>query len=144
MRVPLVRAVLLVSSMLLVSCTAAPTSPGDALLVTAAISPASVRASDTVTVRVVVTNRGSEPWEINTKTCPGPFVVTDQSGAAVAPGVRVCTADLPMKELAPGDEYVFTLRWAAVLEAGTYALRGRVPARGGLVESEPVTLTVTP
>ena len=135
-----------VGTALLASCSSAATGPTDDLLVTAAVSPAAVRAGATVAVRVAVTNAGSRPREINIDTCREPFVVTDQSGAVAGPGpaVRLCHASLPMKELAPGDEYVFTLPWGAHVAPGAYALRGRVLARGGLVESRPVPISVAP
>ena len=136
--------VLLVGSVLVAGCSAASTSPSDALAVSATIAPAAVRAGDTATVRVAVTNRAGAPREINIATCPAPFVVTDESGAVAAPDHRTCDLALRTKALAPGEEFVFTTRWHAAVTPGVYALRGRVPARGGAAESEPVAVSVTP
>lgn len=136
--------VVLVGAVLVVGCGAPSTSPTDGLAISANVAPAAVRAGDTATVRVAVTNRAGAPREINIATCPVPFVVTDERGAVAAPDQRVCDLALRTKTLAPGEEFVFTTRWHAAVAPGTYALRGRVPARGGVAESEPVAVSVTP
>ncbi len=137
--------VLLVGAVLLAGCGAPSTSPSDDLAVSAAVAPAAVRASDTVTVRVAVTNRGRQPRTINVGVCIPPFVVTDQRGAVAGPTpATLCSASLSLKDLAPGEEFVFTLPWRAVVVPGVYALRGRVFAQGGVAESRPASVSVTP
>jgi hypothetical protein len=131
----------------LVSLTACrqTTSPADDLTASAAVMPAGVRAGETVTVRITVTNSGSEPRRISTSTCRAPFVVADRAGKFVGPvPVGTCSLIDLTKELAPGEEHVFTLPWTADVAPGTYRLRARVAGPDRLVGSPPATIGVTP
>lgn len=137
--------VLLSGVVLVAGCSVPSTSPSDDLAVTAAVAPAAVRASDTVTVRIAVTNRGRRVRTINVGTCTPPFIVTDPRGAVVGPPYApVCAASLSLRDVAPGEEFVFTLPWRAAVVPGVYAVRGRVPAQGGVVDGDPASVSVTP
>lgn len=137
--------VLLLGVVLVAGCSASSTAPGDDVAVTATVAPATVRVSDTVTVRITVTNRGRRVRTIDIGTCTPPFVVTDRSDAVVGPPYApVCAAALWTTELAPGEVFVFTLPWRAAVVPGVYAVRGRVPAQGRRVDGEPASVNVTP
>ena len=70
-------------------------------------------------------------------------MVTTESGELVAPGSQTCSAYLGVKELAPGERFVFTpVRWS-MLSPGTYLLRGQVIVHHeGVAQSLPVTIRV--
>ena len=127
----------------------------DGLVASASVAPGSFRAGTPVDVTVTVVNEGSRTRTIEINPCPEPFVVTTLSGEVIGPGVRICSAYSQQHELAPGEQYVFELRWSGdrkgggtpdsnvPLGPGTYLLRAVVTAVGGPVESEAVQFTVT-
>lgn len=142
--------------MLLVLGCRGSTSPTDDLVVTASVDRPVFRLGETVTVVVAVTNRGMRPRTINTRFCSVlPFVVTTLAGEEVGPNVTGgCLLYLETKTLAPGEQFEFRTPWAgrarrqdpadpATLPPGTYLLRGR-PVSAGSMQSDPVTIQITP
>ncbi|MGE5731113.1 MAG: BsuPI-related putative proteinase inhibitor [Gemmatimonas sp.] len=126
------------------------TSPQADVEVSARLSSAEFRAGDTVRLTVTVTNRGEVIRELNTAECPAPFVVTTENGAEVGPAEHACTLQLAMKTLAPGESFIYTVPWsgdarsAPRLPPGRYLLRARVPAKGGLIEGDPIAFRILP
>jgi hypothetical protein len=145
--------------LVLAACVSHLDSPVHDLLIWANADPVELRQGETMTIRVVVTNRGGGPRAITSNRCPEPFVVTTQDGTVVAPPQRICTLIAETKTLAPGEEFVFSVGWpgdrrletlnplgrgSSTLPPGTYHLRGRVGTELGLLESEPVTIRIVP
>ena len=126
------------------------TSPDD-LVVTATVAPPVFRAGTEVIVTVIATNHGRRPRTIETNPCRYRFAVSTPTGEVVGPGAQTCFPISTPRELAPGEQFVFTHQWAGdgrgetteaniLLAPGTYFLRGSVAAG----ESEPVTITIVP
>ena len=132
-------------------------SPDDPsnLVVTAEVAPSTFRAGTEVAVTLTVTNDGGGSRGIQLNACPDPFLVTTLSGEVVGPGVRTCSLWSQIRELAPGEQYVFALRWNGdrqgagssdtntLLAPGTYLVHALIGAVGGPIQSAPVQITVT-
>lgn len=141
------------AGLLCFACDRGPTSPLSGLAVTTSVVPSVFHVGEEVMVRVVVTNRGIEPRTISINACPDPFVVSTPDGTTVAPGQRICTAELILRTLAPGDQYTFAEQWAgdairggfdapaAVLAPGSYLVRGTMNGAG--VDNPGVMIQIT-
>ncbi len=135
------------------SCVS-PTAENDQLAVSLSLGATSVRVAEQVEVRVVAVNHGTHPITVNANQCPYAFAVTDEHAAIVGPESQMCAAISVVREVAPGDSLVIGYNWvprgaaawpdAPLLAPGAYQLRGRILARGGMAESQPRSLNVTP
>jgi hypothetical protein len=91
-----------------------------------------------MTVTVTVLNLGSKPYTINANGCPAPFKVYDSDGN-IARLDLLCTAELRLAVLQPGDTYTFSSSWRGQrqvlvdgtwvdtpLSTGSYVIRGEI------------------
>ena len=138
-----------------ISCRYA-TAPEPDVVMTAHVSRSTFRVGDTVTVTVVIANRGREVRSVPSKDCPWPFVVTTPEGMVVGPdfGARECLLDLPSVKLGPGEQLEFTAQWngsairtspdvPAMLPSGTYLVRGQIVGNAPLPPTVAVTINIT-
>ena len=103
------RLVLMVA-FLSVACGGVTTPRGD-LSWSVTIAPLTIRAGDTATVQVVVTNRGKQRRDFYRGKCVDPWVVTTTSGTVVGPRqVGNCEAILISQTLEPDEQYTFSPR----------------------------------
>jgi hypothetical protein len=132
---------LILAAVLAAGCSD-PSSPPDLSIVVVA-SASSLHAGERLTVNVTVLNTGTREHTITVNGCPAPFSVFDQEGNAVTPTSQICTADLRLQTLGPGDSYSFTSDWTGETSTlsngtwirqpvapGTYSLRGQITAFG--------------
>lgn len=139
------RSMILATAFLLVACEKSVTAPTANLLVTPIVTPSQVRAGDTVTVQVIVTNTSDRPQQYSENWCGGSFVIYSSDGT-VDPRVNIgCfnTAAAAAVTLGVGEQHVYTSRWATdyaeapsggtlpgPLAAGTYLIRGALQGDG--------------
>jgi hypothetical protein len=130
-------------ALLVAACS---TTPNEGLDATVALDRTRLARGETVAITVTVeggTLQGSS-------TCLTGYNVLDASGAVVAPGDVICTADLITRSL-HGRPYVRQFSWAGYtgsggggtpLPAGTYWIVGGTGAAGSVhgSVSEPVSL----
>lgn len=134
----------------LVACERSPTTPANGLLVTAAVTPAVVRAGQSVSVEIVFTNRGTESRDVapNQGVCGMPFEVLRTDGTDTNLGQFLyCEGALDEGgfSLEPGARYTIIQQWSTQdwpLATGAYILRGAVHGPG--VVNVPVNIQVTP
>jgi hypothetical protein len=122
----------------IVSCGSAVSPREIGLATTVQLSRPAFRAGDSIEVTTTIVNRGAEPQNVNTDSCPFAFIVTNASGDEVGPdtAVRDCFPFARLRALAPGEQLVFTNYWAgsalrhngalAVVLPGQYFVRRRV------------------
>lgn len=136
----------------LIACSE-PTASDRSVEVTLTVDRTVLRAGETASVAVAATNRGTRSVTINSGGCPAAFVVVQPDGTVAVPGLQICTAILSLRELAPGETYVFRHTWrldAAVpgettsqlLPSGSYVLRGVVFGQKLRAESPPVEVRI--
>jgi hypothetical protein len=156
---------LIVIPLLFAACARDLTAPATDLLVTASASRGSFRVGDTVTVRVTVFNRSSQPQTIGGGGCGFlGFEVTTPAGSMVGPNSVFCSSELVLKTLAPGDQYSENQVWTGsaigngagmplqMLSPGAYVVTGGVlPLSSGgseeaprVIEYVPARVTITP
>lgn len=130
------------------------TSPGADLDVVTRLSRTAFKAGEPVEVSITVSNRGTAVREINSSTCPDPFVVTLGNGMIVGPADRACTLGFSTRKLNPGESFTYASIWRGdarsvtdqprQLTPGEYVLRAMVPVIGGPVEGGAVPIRVLP
>lgn len=133
------------------------------LRVTTAVSRATLRQWDTLTVTLAVHNAGRVAYDIVTDRCVDAFVVTTTDGSVVGPGPIICSligTPLDRISVAPGASIVLRRTWlatgaqgghAASLASREYLVRAHVPVlprrRSGeflRVTGEPSAVLVLP
>jgi len=136
----------------LIACSE-PTVSDRSVDVTLTVDRTVLHAGQTASVAVAATNRGTRSVTINSGGCPAAFVVIKPDGTVAVPGPQVCALVLSVRELAPGETYVFQHTWrldAAVpgeitsqpLPSGSYVLRGRVFGQYLRAESPPIEVRI--
>jgi hypothetical protein len=132
-----------------------PVTTADSLVVTTSLSSTTVRSGEPVAVTIKVENRGPSVVQIAANLCPEPFQVSNAAGTKVGPGLRICSAIAVFRELAAGEQFVYSEGWAGdaiqeigsaprLVAPGTYQIRARVPFVGGVAESPPISLQIVP
>lgn len=131
-------------------------APGG-VVVSAAVSSALIAPGTGTVITVTVTNLDDRPHGIQLNSCPASFEVTTPDGKQVAPGPLICTMISIVRDLAPGEQHVFTYAWdgrrkndvawepSVPLSPGVYLVRGLVHVIGTtrLTKSAPVPVTIT-
>lgn len=146
---------LLLATFLLAACGESVTGPAAGLLVTPILAQSQVRAGDTVTVQIVVTNVGNGPQQYSENWCGSPFLIYSAAGTVDASANVGCfsTAQAAIVTLGAGAQHVYTSRWATdyveaasgtapgPLVPGTYLIRGALQGDG--VQSVAVAMQIT-
>jgi hypothetical protein len=121
------------------------TSPN--LSITVGTSAGTIRSGDPLTVTVTVLNLGSKSYTIHANGCPVPFKIFDSEGN-IARLDQICTTELKLAELMPGDSYTFTSTWRGqrqVLVDGSYVetplTTGNYTIRGEITSSDRGVIT---
>ena len=112
-------------------------SPGD-LAVSITPSASLIKAGDSITVSVTVTNVGDREHTIEGSGCPRLFRVYELEGDVI-PRPELCSLSSKPIRLVRGDSYTLNYRWVAEtftytdgtvlrtpLPAGSYTFRGQV------------------
>ncbi|MGH7460909.1 MAG: hypothetical protein ACREMA_07755 [Longimicrobiales bacterium] len=137
-------------SIVLLGCQGDTTGPQDELRVTAQVSPVIIRAGESVSVAITVTNHGSRTRRIAGYHCPSVFEVSNTEGSVVSPRMQLCLAvGIPPRPLQPGEPYTFRYTWggnslagSTALAPGYYFLRGTVWSDDVLLKSPAVTIQI--
>jgi hypothetical protein len=136
---------------LLVTACSLGTDTSEQLRVDAKTSLAKFRAGDAVLVTITVTNESSSSVDLPVGSCPSHFAVRDASGSIVGPPSEVCTAQLIVKTLAPGEKAEYTSTWhgegfatstgqTTFLKPGMYTVEGFF---GITTDTHPATVEIT-
>lgn len=102
-------------------------TPGDpsGLVAYVTVSPTSFRAGESVQIEVGIRNPTKSTVEVGfTSGCEILYVVTDSHSIAVAPDI-LCTANAPIRRIAPGETISKQFTWdgtglSGPLPPGTY------------------------
>jgi len=103
---------------LLAACRDTPTAPDGGLNVAVAASPTSIRAGQTTSISVTVTNRTSRARTIETNPCPPRFQIATPDGTVVGPGGSICNALSIQRTLQPGESFTFHRDWSGDTGSG--------------------------
>jgi hypothetical protein len=132
----------------LVACERSPTAPANRLLVTAFVTPDTVKVGEAANVIVAITNVSDQPQSYETNFCGPAYHVFTPAGADLNSGT-VCAAYSMPKTLAPGAQDMYADTWTtgsgspvAPLPAGTYTIRGELAGDG--IENLPYTVQLIP
>jgi hypothetical protein len=133
------------------------TSPADQLRVTTSVSASSFKVGVRVDVTIVARNMGRGSVRVVANACAGGFTVSTPDGALVGPAPKVCTMELAVRELAPGESYTITSQWTGdarsqavqsppeTVAPGDYLIRGFVSVyEDGVAQSPAVEIQVVP
>ena len=142
------RSIVVLALLALVACDRSPTAPANKLLVTAFVTPDTIRVGDVTNVIVAITNMSDHPQTYESNFCGSAYHVFNAAGKDLTAGGFCATYSLP-KILAPGAQDVYAQEWtattgsaAAPLPAGTYTIRGELAGDG--VENLPYTVLLIP
>jgi len=117
------------------------------------VSASTVRAGESITVDVQVTNVGFKT-QFFTGSCPGPFIVLDSFGEMIGgpwdTGYCLAALSVSPTELVPGASVTLTHVWTArrlesghpPLDPGTYRIQSEVRAASGLVRGGSIDVLV--
>lgn len=111
------------------------TDVNEQLRVDAKTSLARFKSGEAVVVTVTVTNASDASVDIPVSSCPTHFAVRDANDVIVGPPSDVCTAQLIVKTLAPGEKVEYTSTWhgegfataqgvTTFLKPGKYTIEG--------------------
>ena len=123
------------------------------LSLTTTVSPAELAPGDSITMTITITNVSNSTVNAVTTACASRFVITGPTGDPVDRGNPICTLELGIKALAPGQSVSLTEHWdgmelvggdvVARAPAGQYIVRGN-GFTGRVRSNTPAVLTVLP
>jgi hypothetical protein len=135
-----VASIALVIGLSVASCIL-PTEPWAELSTVLEVSSLAAAPSDTLTLRVLVTNRGRRDVRPDVGCAPGADVeVRSPSGDAtrLLEGLVFTCPVLDSQILTPGETDTVRLVWPVPRDLGRYQFRGGVPFTGRLVARSPI------
>jgi hypothetical protein len=142
------RSIAVLALLSLVACDRSPTAPASRLLVTAFVTPDTIKVGEATNVIVAITNVSDQPQSYESNFCGPAYHVFNPAGADLNSGT-FCAAYSLQKTLAPGAQDVYADVWtptsgspAAPLPAGTYTVRGELAGDG--IENLPYTVQLVP
>ena len=142
------RSIAVLALVALAACDRSPTAPANRLLVTAFVTPDTIRVGEATNVIVAITNVSDQPQTYESNFCGPAYHVYTAAGTQLD-GARPCLDITQPKTLAPGAQDVYAQQWAATagssagpLPAGAYTIRGVISGDG--VENLPYAVQLVP
>ena len=124
-----------------------------AIFTVVSVSPTEFKAGENVDITVRAHNPTSESITLHFSSgCLVGFSIKASDGTIVGPSGIVCTMDMPVVELGPGEDITNTFRWdgragtgfGPALPPGEYRITGNLNAAESHATSAPVTVKILP